>query len=113
MSAARQLGLDDYVAAKLARDVGIARADSAAGEAWRASAVRAIRMCALDLSELTSDDVRKLCEDPPEPRAWGGAFKRAEALGYITATDRYHTPNRVSSHRRPMRVWRSLLKEAP
>lgn len=98
-----------YQESALARDTGIERASKGAGDTWLDAAVEAIAKTARECAFLTSNDVRKLCLDPQESRAWGGAFRRAATRGIIEATKEFIIPDRVSSHRRPMRVWKSMV----
>lgn len=103
-----QVGIDEYLASTRARELSIDRAEFGAGDDWLTSAVEAIWATSETLSLFSSDHVRKMIADPPEPRAWGAAFRKAAKLGFIVATKDHHIPNRISSHRRPMRLWRSL-----
>lgn len=103
----RQMTLDE-IRAVVATDRAIDNAERGAGDEWMQCALGAIRQCASTLPEFTSDDARRYVADPPEPRAWGAAFRRASKAGIIVATDEWRIPaGRASSHRRPMRVWRA------
>ncbi len=94
--------------AQIATDRAIANAERGAGDEWCAEALEAVRTCAATLESFTSDDVRKFVADPPEPRAWGAVFRRAQSLGIVRATTEFRVVReRVSSHQRPMRVWRA------
>lgn len=44
-----------------------------------------------------------------EPRALGALMREAARAGDIEATDAWALSERVACHRRPLRVWRSLL----
>jgi len=60
----------------------------------------------------TTDDVLKLMDKAVtthEPKAWGAVMLRAAKIGWCETTDRYGPSDKTSSHRRPKRVWRSLV----
>lgn len=61
----------------------------------------------------TGDDVWRAVPDgvrPPEPRALGGAVRRARKLGLIESTETYRPSDRVECHGRPQLVWRKRGK---
>ncbi len=109
----RQLGFDLH-AATAARDNGIALGESSAGVAWQEAALEAIRMCAVLNRELIVDDVWPYLSHEvttKDLRAMGSMMLKAAREELIAPTERYQLSARVSSHRNPRRIWRSLLHE--
>lgn len=96
---------------ELRRDEGIARADYYADLEWRTAAYTALVDVAYLTPFLTSDDVWDRIDGPTthEHRALGAIFRRASEAGVIAPTDTYRPTSRPSAHRRPIRVWRSLI----
>lgn len=92
------------------RDKGIHRAAAASGN-WQAEAAAVIRNLAFGQPEFTSDDVWRLLgrDAAIEGRALGFALRAAAAARLCEATDRTVRSVRVACHRRPLRVWRSLV----
>lgn len=99
------------------REEGIARAQGGAPAIALWEAVAAVRLVALRRETLTSDDVWLALEalwaagamSFREPRVMGAVFKVAEREGYVVATEEHRLSRRPVCHRRPIRVWRSLL----
>lgn len=109
-----QRNLFDAKASAEARDESIEKADRAARHDWAKAAEDAVRKLARRRAEFTTDDVWKLLEaytgpTTHEPRALGAVMRRASGDGLIKATDRTALSTRVACHRRPVRVWRSLI----
>jgi len=78
-------------------------------------AVGLVFQLAQEVDEFTTDDLwaaldRLMIDRPPEPRAIGAAMRAAKAAGYAEPTDRTKLSLRPCCHRRPVRVWRSLLR---
>jgi hypothetical protein len=97
--------------------LGIELRDSAidaverANTEWIERAYQAVRTLATKNAIFTSDDVWVAVEgEPREPRAMGAAMRRAALDGIIVATDRTVLSLRPNCHRRPIRVWRSLVR---
>jgi hypothetical protein len=96
-----------------ARDVAIDQVEANADKIWRREAERALVYCAMELDEFTADDVwAKLTESPREPRALGAVMRYAYKMDIIEPTETWKITARVSSHARPLRVWKSLLRSA-
>lgn len=98
------------------RDEAIKRGYDAAGARWRKHLDDAIRYTASILPEFTTDDIWDYFETaeitvPNETRSLGGAMRRAQAAGWIRPTDRVINSERVTCHRRPVRVWQSRIVE--
>ena len=94
------------------RDEGMARADEAADEEWKALAKSAVLWCARQLRPFTSDDVwaRMLAVDEErararEPRALGAVISKAYRDKFIEPTGEYRPSDRPETHRNPKRVW--------
>lgn len=99
----------DATLARAARDEAIQRVEDGASVDWLSRALEAVRRVAGQRETLTTDDVAGLVPEPPEPKAWGPVMLAAARAGYIERTDRTRESDRVSNHRRPMRVWHSLI----
>lgn len=111
-----QPSLFDQVAAEVARDLAIEAVDFAADPQWKKAAESAILHLAATRLEFTTDDVWEVLhelaiEQPREPRALGAAMRRAARNNLIVPTDRVSQSLRPECHRRPVRVWRSLVAE--
>lgn len=77
---------------------------------WLRSALVAARIVCVNREEFTTDAVWVLIpEAPNEPRAIGAVMRKVKALGWAKPTDRTELSRRPECHRRPVRVWRSLL----
>jgi len=101
-----QLSLLDGTAQK---EVGMARADDAADQAWREAFDRAIGVLAARGEPFTATDVRDIVGDPPShPNAAGARFNSAarhgviEQIGYVKST-------RPSLHSHPVCLWRGAV----
>ena len=105
-----QLTFDAH-ASTLARDRSIQQVDEHAELEWKAAAEEAVRAAARELHRFVADDVWKRIPDdvrPHEPRALGPVMLRAQREGVIEPTGDFRLTERVSSHRRPLRVWRLI-----
>lgn len=104
----------DKQQATIARDEAIERGWQNASEKFRGYALQAIVVLSETEDEFTTDDVWEYFGDNEitvahDGRALGGAMRRAEGLGLIRPTDRFVSSDRVACHRRPVRVWESLV----
>lgn len=98
-------------ASRAARDEAIARVETNMDDAWRVEAEGAISDCAMQLDVFTADDVwLRIKSAPREPRALGAVMRYAHSLQIIEPTEGWRTTSRASSHARPLRVWKSLLR---
>ena len=98
----------------LLRDEAIDRVEMHAAEEWRADALRAVEACALARGYFTTDHVWALLEAAEstgthEPRAMGAIMRKAANEGYCERTNVTQQSKRPRCHRRPVRVWRSLV----
>jgi len=107
--------LDRGLARELA-DRGIAHSSAAAPEEWQTMIRNAIDRLARRLPTFTSDDlwleVGPKAMYQANPSALGGVFRTAAAEGAIVCTEERRESDRPATHRRPLRVWRSLLYRA-
>lgn len=100
-----------------AREDAIDRAEANADRSWYALSRAAVIYVAERHEEFTTDAVwERLADcdvdlDTHEHRAMGGVMRAALRDGIIERTDRTRQSTRPSAHRRPMRVWRSALRE--
>ena len=93
------------------RDAAIARAEENADEGWVEEALLRLERLAHQLDELTADDLwLTQLRQPREPRALGSVFRTAKDRGWIEPSDRFRNSQLPQCHRRPQRVWRSLLR---
>jgi hypothetical protein len=106
----------DTVAADVALREALARVELHAPSEIKTSLLEAILRAALELPALTTDDVwsrfrlgRYWIGSPPEPRVLGAMMRTAVKAAWIVTTPNFILSNRVACHRRPVRVWRSLL----
>jgi hypothetical protein len=95
------------------RDKAIDVVEASANPEWKEEALAVVEKLARRSESLTTDAVWALMTTKTtEPRAMGAIMRTATKLGYIEPTD-YHIPSiRRASHRRPIRVWKSLIKES-
>ncbi len=96
------------------RDDAIARVDAHASDAWKREAMAATRAVAEQMAEFTTDPVWAVLEErkvpaPHEPRAMGAIMKGAVDDGLCKRTERHKNSVRPGCHRRPMRVYESLI----
>lgn len=97
------------------RDAGIDAAQAGAPPDWYAAAQAAVRQICRHRLRFTTDDVwRSLEEDygfgsPPEPRAMGAVMRHARKQRWCRATEHFRPSERPVAHRKPCRVWESLL----
>lgn len=102
--------LFDAVESGQARDEALVRAERNADAEWKAAALDAVRRTALESAYFTADDVwQKLTARPHEPRAMGAIMRQASLLEWIAPTDTFRPTAKISQHRQPIRVWKSLL----
>jgi len=103
----------------VARDKAIARVEINSA-AWRSFARRALRDAAVFDEDLTSDDVWHVLHmhkipGPSEPRAMGPVMLGGVRDRWIAATNEVRISNDPASpnHKRPQRVYRSLITGKP
>lgn len=109
-----QLSLFDLPEAIKARDEAIARVDTNMDERWKQACRNAIMEIASIKAEFTTDDVwelmyQKNIDQPHENRAMGAVIREIHKLGIIKPSDRYVNSLRPECHRRPVKVWLSLI----
>jgi hypothetical protein len=79
---------------------------------WVAYTLQKITSVATHYPEFTTDMVWPLVRMPTnEPRIMGSAIRAARDLGVITKTPEFRPSIRASTHKRPLRVWQSLIYE--
>lgn len=106
----------DLRAARSLRDDGMRRAAEHADRLepeWTARAEAYIVEYARMHPVFSGEIVRRYAEasglpSPPDPRAWGNAFKRAQRAAVITSAG-YESSTQPQAHCRPVRIWRSRL----
>lgn len=80
---------------------------------WKAQVWEALRRVIATRTTFTTETVwRELrtfsTATTPEPRAMGTIMHQAKKEGLCEPTDEYRSGTSIISHRRPMRVWRTL-----
>lgn len=98
------------------REEAISQVEAHAESGWLANAMSAIRLVARSRERFTTDAVWAVLDTwkippPHEERALGAAMRNAQKNGVCQATDDWSLSVRAACHRRPLRVWRSLLRE--
>jgi hypothetical protein len=92
------------------RDEGIALAEAAEDEIWKATADQAIRYLASLGRDFSSNDCRALgVPDPIRPRAWAARFLAAASEGLIEAVGATRS-TKTSSRGAFITVWRPTAK---
>jgi hypothetical protein len=100
---------------ELGKRDGMARAERGADPAWWVAMVTTARAVAEAKPYLFTDDVVRLCRErypqafTPEPRALGPLMRECCRLGYFEPTQDWVESTQAQCHRRPMRVWHSLI----
>jgi hypothetical protein len=104
----------DIAAASEARDAAISRVRAAASPAFLIAATRIVVELARTRDQITTDDVwvelATIGQTTAEPRALGAVMREMRAERFIEPTNAYVPSARVACHRRPVRVWRSLVR---
>jgi hypothetical protein len=96
-----------------ARDEAVDRVRRHASEDWKLLAHRAAVAVCERMTWFTTDDVLEAMPAgavPHEPRAWGAVMSALSGT-WCEPTDRYELSRLVRCHRRPKRVWRSLVHQ--
>ena len=80
---------------------------------WFTTATHGLRVVARQNQTFTSDDVwdwlRQFDVETDDPRAMGPVFKNAYRDHLIVPINQWQESRRRVAHRRPVRVWKSLL----
>jgi hypothetical protein len=93
------------------RDEALDKVQSHANPEWMAEALDAVERLAGIHEEFTTDAVWAVVKSKTsEPRAMGAVMRTATKRGFIAPTDLHRPSQRKASHRRPVRVWKSLIK---
>jgi hypothetical protein len=97
----------------IATEKAIKKCERGSDAEWIASAIEAIEMVALEQEQFTADDIWRFVDPPREPSALGVALRRAAKAGVCKVSNEYRQSIRPSTHRRPLRVWHSLVHAKP
>ena len=107
-----QLGLFDEDEGERRREEGIEHAETGADDVVYELAKGAVLLVARAQPSFTSDDVwARMPVVPREPRVLGAALRWAQAEGWIAPSEEHRLSRLPRQHRRPLRVWESLLRE--
>lgn len=92
----------------------VERVERNASSEWLTLARDAILLIAQHRQTFTTDSVwailaRWNVEEPHESRAIGAAMRRAQSAGWCKPTEQVSHSIRPACHRRPLRVWQSLV----
>lgn len=94
------------------RDTAIKRVRQHANPAWMAAAISAVERVARLQPRFSTEDAKRIMEPgyyTHELRAWGAVMKHIQQE-LVAAPEPGHKPaERGVSHRRPLRMWRSLI----
>ena len=99
-----------------ARDKAIDQVERNADPDWKKEARTAIEVLAASRDEFTTDAVWAVLEKRDvlvithEKRAMGAIMRSAQKDKWVEGTDRHVLSTRKKCHRRPIRVWRSLVR---
>lgn len=107
-------GAFDSADGEYLRDAAIVKVERNHGEDM-VRVLTAIYKAAREVGELTSDDVMRRMEGHmplEEPRVIGAAMREAAREGWITPRNYWKASAYAPCHRRPKRVWLSLVKKA-
>lgn len=109
-----QRSLFDISSAEIARDEALDRVEKGASEDVKAAVLEAVEHCARLQVYFTTDDVwqRIVNTDgpfPSEKRVMGAVMRSAVRAGLCEPTEKFELSKRAACHRRPVRVWRSLI----
>jgi len=103
-----QLTMGELLRERAIKAVGLSN------DVFMRAADKAIRAVALNHETFTTDLVWFCLDDwgysTEEPRALGAAMRVAQKDDIIYPTDSWELSIRPACHRRPLRVWRSLIK---
>ncbi len=100
---------EDGVEAAREREKALDRLE-VSNEGWIHHAVNVIHALCTGTGWFTSDDVWRLVDYMPASNlALGAAMRKASKLKYCERTSETRPSHRIACHRRPVRVWRSLL----
>ena len=103
------------VTAEEVTEEAIARVERNANQDWLDAFMRALKKVAREKLHFNTDSVWEAFEadypqpDQHEPRAAGAVVRLAMKEGTIAATDMFWNSKRKSCHKRPLRVYRSLI----
>jgi hypothetical protein len=96
------------------RDEAIQRVAQGADAHWCRAAMIAVHEVALVHQEFTTDEVEArllglTVREPRDKRALGAIMRAAMLVSLVEKTDRVRPSAMPRNHRRPKRVWRSLV----
>lgn len=99
------------------RERAIAQVEQNANEAWKKAALEGVTGLASRLATFTTDHVwawmrlKHPALTTPEARAMGAVMVKAASEGIVVATKEWELSTRPECHRRPVRVWESLIQK--
>lgn len=100
---------------KTSTDIAIEHSANGRSHEWKSTVLTTICAIALRQPTLIVDDIRRELGEAfmgENPHSLGPVVIQAAKDGAITRTKDYVESTRESQHRRPVRVWRSLLYQA-
>jgi hypothetical protein len=105
----------DASRAEAARDHAIERVERHANELWKEAALSAGYRVCREQPLFTADDIWRILDTyeesawTHEPRAMGAILRQMALDGACEVTGRHIKSVRVSTHRRPLAEWKSLV----
>ncbi len=105
----QQLLVFDVKGGEEQKNEGIATAYEHASEEWKIMAWKALEQVARQHEYFQVDEVWLVLDRPVESRAMGGIMKQAQKIQWVEPTDRWIPSRLAHQHRRPLKVWKSLL----
>lgn len=108
----------DPIGGTIAKDEAIERVKRHADPQWWAWMLEGVKEVAQRKPVFNTDDIERLRQDRQGPRthenrAIGPLMKTAQKLGYCIPTEDWVESSQKVNHRRPMRVWYSLIYKGP
>jgi len=106
---------DQVAEGRAALELALEIVEAHANALWKEKACDLVNWIAHEKSEFTTDEVWEALErfypslSTHEPRAMGAVMRSASRSGIIVPTDRTTKTIRPLAHRRPVRVWSSLV----
>jgi len=92
------------------RDKALARVEANAPKKWMEKAERELLQLLQNRVFISTDELWKVLDAPPEPRAMGAVMRKAQKNGWIRPSDQYKPSNRPKCHGRPVRIWINTLE---
>lgn len=94
-------------------DAALESVEEHADAEWKLAALEAVNLVARQTPDFTTDEVWRVLDRTDfrthDNRAMGAIMRRAVAEGWVKSTPDYRESRRPECHKRPVKVWRSLI----